>query len=423
MQRTQREHLAEVHHHLAASGLHHLIVEATVLNSLDFLRSLRSLRSIVCPQPVDAERTAAVLEANAQALGRQRREAQQALVADGGCGLAHLHGQPLLAVEVFHRELPHALSQRDVFAQHQAVQALRLAERNLEHGRVHAVGRSPVGVELSVGEVLRRERLAARVAGFYFRFHEQIRLQLSHHLPVEVDGVGRVSRMDEALLVDGEIQQERAVVAHGAIVEVNQVVDALHAVVFPFVVEPARAYRRVALRGHPRVAVLMAVLQFLVALIAGIDLLGTQERPVGGVGIAPFVAHPAAPGSAIAEDDGLRLQFVDGLPRPREIIIGAAVYLPRFLGTAVPAVATIGSVEPHLEHLAILREQFAQLGIEVFHVERRAVESLMAVPRREVQAQLQPVLAAGGCQLAHHVALAVLVGRVANGVVGVLRGP
>ena len=240
---------------------------------------------------------------------------------------------------------------------------------------------------------------------------------------MEVDGVGRVGRMDETLLVDGEIQQERAVVAHGAIVEVNQVVDALHAVVLPLVVEPARAYRRVALRGHPRVAVLMTILQFLVALVAWIDLLGTQEGPVGGVGIAPFVAHPAASRSAIAEDDGLRLQFVDRLPRPREIIIGAAVYLSRFLGTAIPAVATIGSVEPHLEHLAILRQQFAQLGIKVFHVERRAVESLMAVPRREVQAQLQPVLAAGGSKLAHHVALAVLVRRVANGVVGVLRGP
>ena len=47
----------------------------------------------------------------------------------------------------------------------------------------------------------------------------------------------------------------------------------------------------------------------------------------------------------------------------------------------------------------------------------------MAVPRREVQAQLQAILVAGSGQFAHHVALSVLIRCVANRVVGVFRRP
>ena len=50
----------------------------------------------------------------------------------------------------------------------------------------------------------------------------------------------------------------------------------------------------------------------------------------------------------------------------------------------IPAVAAIGAVEPHFEQFAILRQQFLELRIEVFHVEGSAVESLVAIPRRKV---------------------------------------
>ena len=167
----------------------------------------------------------------------------------------------------------------------------------------------------------------------------------------------------------------------------------------------------------------MPTLQFAIAFVARVNLLDAQERPVGGICIAILIAHPTATGTSVAENDGLRLQFVDGFPRPREVIISATVNFASLLRTAVPAVAAIGTVEPHLENLAILRQQLIQLCIEILHVEWRAVEGLMAIPRRQVQAQLQAIFAAGSSQFAHHVAFTVLVRRVAHRIIRVLCGP
>ena len=206
--------------------------------------------------------------------------------------------------------------------------------------------------------------------------------------------------------------------ADAAIVQIDQMLDAFHLRVLALVVEPSRTNRRVALCRHPRIAVGVAALQFLETLVARIDLFDAQERPVRRVGIAFFIAHPAASGTSIAENHGLRLQFSNHFPRARVIVIGAAVDFPRLTRSAIPAVAAVGTVEPNLEQFAILREQLVQLRIEIFHVERCAVESLMAVPRREVETKFQPVFLAGCRQFTDDVALSVFVRRVAHAVVG-----
>ena len=167
----------------------------------------------------------------------------------------------------------------------------------------------------------------------------------------------------------------------------------------------------------------MPLLQLGIALVAGIDFVDAEQRPVGGMGVAVLVAHPAATGTAVGENDGVGLQaFYCGMGAGK-VVVGAAVYLAGLLGTAVPAVAAVGTVEPHLEDVAILAQKLFQLGMEILHVEGGAVEGLVAVPGREVEAELEAVLTAGGGQFAHDVALAVLVGGVADAVVGVFRGP
>ena len=211
--------------------------------------------------------------------------------------------------------------------------------------------------------------------------------------------------------------------AHAAIVEVGEIVYRLHLTVLALVVEPSRAYRHVTLGRSPGVAVGVALLQLPVSAVAGIDLVATQERPVGGVGIAFLVAHPATAGAAVGEDDGLGLQTLDHLPRAREIIIGAAVYRALFACAAVIAVAAVGTVKPYLEDVAILGEQFFELCVEVLYIQGSAVESLVTVPGREIDAKLESVFLAGCRQFAHDVALAVLVGGVAHAVVGILGGP
>ena len=70
-----------------------------------------------------------------------------------------------------------------------------------------------------------------------------------------------------------------------------------------------------------------------------------------------------------------------------------------------------------------MSHQVAQLAVEVVHIGRRAIVGLVAVPGREIERQLQPVLAAGFRQFGHNVTLAVLVGRPADVVVRALEGP
>ena len=53
--------------------------------------------------------------------------------------------------------------------------------------------------------------------------------------------------MNQALLIDGEIEQECAVVANAPIIEVGQVGNGLHLRVLALVVEPPGPYARITL--------------------------------------------------------------------------------------------------------------------------------------------------------------------------------
>ena len=229
--------------------------------------------------------------------------------------------------------------------------------------------------------------------------------------------------MDESFLIHGEVEQECAVMTHAAVVQVGELWDAFYTGILALVIEPTRTDTGVALRGYPGIAIGMSAGQLVVLIVTRINLVDSQERPVGGIGIALLVANPTATGAAIAKDDGLWLMLIHQFVGTGEIVVGTAINLALLLGTAIPAITTVGTIEPHLEKLAILGEQLLELGIEILHIEWGAVECLMAIPWREVQTQFQAVLLTGGCQLAYNIALTILVRRIANAVVGVLGGP
>jgi len=72
-----------------------------------------------------------------------------------------------------------------------------------------------------------------------------------------------------------------------------------------------------------------------------------------------------------------------------------------------------GAVEPDLGDLPVVRQKFPELVLEVLVVPWRiAVARLVAIPRREVDAEFQAGLAAGRRDLADDVALAFPPGRV-----------
>ena len=117
------------------------------------------------------------------------------------------------------------------------------------------------------------------------------------------------------------------------------------------------------------------------------------------------------------------LQLADHAVGFGPLVVCRAVYLARLVGPAIPSVATVGPVEPHLEDVAVLRQQFTQLVAEIGDVCRTAVFRMVSVPRRQIYGELQTLLATGVGEFAHHVALALFPRRVLDGILGVFRGP
>ena len=141
-----------------------------------------------------------------------------------------------------------------------------------------------------------------------------------------------------------------------------------------------------------------------------------EQAPVGLAHVACLGAYPAqvAAVAAIVPDKALGLQFADHLIGLRPLIISGTVYLTYLVGPAVPAIATIGTVEPYLKDVAVVRQQFAQLVAKVGHILRSSIVLMVSVPRREVDGKLQPLLTAGISQLAYYVALTLLPQRILN---------
>ena len=226
--------------------------------------------------------------------------------------------------------------------------------------------------------------------------------------------------MNQPLAVNREIEQECAIVANTAVIQVHKFINRLDFVIFALVIEPARPDRRVALAGTPGVTVGMARLQLLILWIAGIDFLDAQESPVRRVGKPFLVAHPPTAGTAIREDNRVGLQTVNNAPCVWIVVIGAAVNLAFLACAAIPAVTAVCTVKPYLKHFAILGHQFLQLVIVIGDILGRAIACLMAIPWREIHAKLDAIFFAGVRQLLDHVALE---GRIGHAVIGIFCGP
>ena len=236
-------------------------------------------------------------------------------------------------------------------------------------------------------------------------------------------GSSRVDRVNQPITIDGEVEQQGAVVAHTAVIQVGQLIHRLDLAVLVLMIEPTWADARVTLAGTPRVAVGMARLQLLVLRVAGIDVLTAHEGPVCRVGIPLFVAHPAATRTTVREDDRIGLKPVHNAPSFGIVVVGTAVYLALLSCTSVPAIAAVGAVEPHLKHVAVSRHQLLELPIVIVDILLCAVAGLVPVPWREVYAHLEAILLAGIGEFAHNIALASPPRRAGYAVVGILAGP
>ena len=378
---------------------------------------------VICLNVVDGGAGTRIIDAYAQLGGLHGLEAQQTLVADGGGFLVQLDGQPSAVLVIFHGEGLHTLSQGDVLLQHHAVHLCGLRQGKLNGGGQHAVVGSPIGVVLAVGDSLGTESSATFVADGGDNLLQQVVRQLLIYVLAEVYGVGAVNGMYKSVAVHGEVEQQGGIVPHRAVIEVGELLHGLHVAILFGMVEPTLANADVTFGRHPLVAVGMTVLQDVVLAVSGEDLSGTEERPIGGTGKTALVAHPTTTGTAIGEDDCLWLQFVQHLVNLGIVIIVLAVNGAAVLGSAIPPVATVGSVEPNLEDFAIVGHQFVQLCVEIVHIGGCGIFGMIAVPWTQVNGKLDAILLTGRRQFAHHIALSVLVGRVADAVFRKLCGP
>ena len=258
-------------------------------------------------------------------------ETDDAAMTDGRQAVTILHkcilqGQPLSIDKSLEREFFYALTITDVFFYEEAIEGCRFLK--LDEGRI------PLGT--------------------YLCFLAEVGLKhFVNHL-FERDASQAVVGMDAAIGSNGEVEQQCRVAAHRFIVGVHQLRQTLDVLVFRFVVEPARTDARVGLARHPRVTVFQSVVQHGPGYLA----IFVQQAPVGLADVSCLCAYPSqiASVAAIVPDKALGLQLANHLVRLGPLVISRAVNLARLVGSAIPAVAAIGTIEPYLEYLTVVRQ-------------------------------------------------------------------
>src|SRR5206468_11646262 len=87
-----------------------------------------------------------------------------------------------------------------------------------------------------------------------------------------------------------------------------------------------------------------------------------------------------------------------------------------FRRSAVITVPAVRAIEPYLEQRSVIAEELAKLTAVILEICRPAVLGMIAIPRRQVDAERQTVLPARARQLADDVTPAILPRAAFDGV-------
>src|SRR5215831_1843337 len=91
----------------------------------------------------------------------------------------------------------------------------------------------------------------------------------------------------------------------------------------------------------------------------------------------------------------------------RPVIVSLVVDLSFLTRTAIVTIPAIGAIKPNGEDVAIMGEQFPKLIAIIGDVLRATVVLVITIPRREINAELEPMPVASFGDLLDYVALAV----------------
>ena len=168
--------------------------------------------------------------------------------------------------------------------------------------------------------------------------------------------------MNEALFVGRNVQDKVRATPYRLIINLHQMIQALHLVILRSVVEPAWTDAHIHFSRMPH--------RFA---------LDVSHSPVGFLHPTTLVATPSRIRS-IPPDDAVRLQFADECRGVSPIVI-ARLNLTLLAQATIVTVPTVCSIFPNLEDRAILGKQLAQLTSVIVDVIRRAITQIMTVPR------------------------------------------
>ena len=180
---------------------------------------------------------------------------------------------------------------------------------------------------------------------------EQVRLEISLDGLVPLHRTCRVLRRDASVQSHREVEQEVGIVSHTPVVQVHQLSQGLQLMVFAFVVEPARTDRDVAFAAEPVLLVLIAVCAVLVIADGGF---GVVDAPLGCASPAVFIAYPANVRHGATKYHSRGMLGLDLLAGTFVIIIGLRFDRTLLVGSAIPAVAAVGSIEPEFKEGAVV---------------------------------------------------------------------
>ena len=279
-----------------------------------------------------------------------------------------------------------------MLGKHDLVDIVIVAEVESQGSVVGIEARVPILVG-GVGQSHLTAMLLIEMAGVgHYRIVRQILVEINLKLRAHGEQRFDIALSEQAVLVRRDIEQQARIRADGVIIELHKLRQRLHLIVLVEMIEPAFSYRDIDLCGIPNK--LRDVLYRLAA--AEVErgsayplrrlLCGLLRRGSYQLLIAVIIRHDIP--LALAADSRLvsapaDIRTRDGNDRlwltlAYKVIVALPVI---FLLAAVLALAA-RAVKPDAEYIAVVRQQLAQLILEIFIIRLAlAVAGIVPVPR------------------------------------------
>jgi len=207
-------------------------------------------------------------------------------------------------------------------------------------------------------------------------------------------------------------------VTDAIVVQVCQLFHSLHQAILTRMIEPTRADGHIHLGRQPSLTVAAALLQGL-CIVKRFEI-SFIHTPLRGICLAFLVTDPAQSGHRATEDGCFRAILPNDLPGLLVVIVFLCHNRAHLICTAVPSCAAVGTVEPELEQRSVVTHKFLNLLVIDVYITLIAIFRLVAVPRREIQPELQAMFLTGVTQLTYQIAFPIFKIGVFD---GILSGP